>query len=227
MSRVRKSGVLQAGIQIRGLRKIPKDLHSLAIDGVHTLIFKELKVGEWFRIVKSSALINHTSFPDDLVRDVIRFTRPSGAGPVDIIVRESVGWKYANAYFYRGWKTAFTRTRPSSGMCRRMGGTDTIEAKVPGSFEPFVGHHIKGGPAFTFRSRLDVLVYELAHEQRHLWQSHRKGRSGYLCLDEEKLSEMDADLWAERKLEAWRCRMFKGLELWVVGLIGPGLRWER
>jgi len=172
--------------------------------------------------VRTSVLTNRSSFPDDIVKDVIRFTRPRGSGHSDIVVRESVGWKYANAYFYQGGKATFTRTNPSSGGSRITGMSDTIEAKVPGNFEPFVGHHLKGGPAFDFRSKLDVLVYEIAHEQRHLWQSRKRNRTDYLCADKERMSELDADLWAEKMLAAWRRMFFKGLELWTVRQIGTG-----
>ncbi len=57
-------------------------------------------------------------------------------------------------------------------------------------------------------SRLELLVYCIAHELRHLWQHHQINRSQYYPKARGKYSEVDAECWALNRVRLWRREIF-------------------
>jgi hypothetical protein len=64
--------------------------------------------------------------------------------------------------------------------------------------------HTKGYINHLELNREESLVYTLAHEFRHFWQSNHKGKRGKVWGAKGKISERDASAYGIRKMREWR-----------------------
>lgn len=60
------------------------------------------------------------------------------------------------------------------------------------------------GRKYWIGNATEMMVYILAHEARHFWQSAMKNRRGYVWGSRGRYSEIDADSYAIRMLRKWR-----------------------
>lgn len=141
-------------------------------------------------------LSNKTSVPDDLLRDIVRFVKPSGISKVDIEVRNTdYGWTVGYAYAH-GCGYHYRATGSRAWL---------VTIRIPKKHKrlPCVRHN---GGAYLDHLLLDEtedIVGVIAHEFRHLWQKeHPKGWRVWGARGQ--YSERDADAYAIRMIRAWR-----------------------
>jgi len=73
------------------------------------------------------------------------------------------------------------------------------------------------GKRVALGSKVEALVYVLAHKLRHLWQDHGRERqsifpTGYCRNSRGQFSEVDTEAWAVNRLRAWRRRAQEPVE---------------
>lgn len=151
---------------------------------------------------------NFTSMSDDLLREIIRFTCPSGVSGFDIAFKNTDG--------YRG--RAYTQGTSYHLSADRRGGVYRGHYAPPyiviGCARGLTGR--KWTKPYTFTSRgaylgcvvssdVEAVVSLVAHELRHLWQKRVK-RGHRVWGARGQYSERDADAYAIRMLRRWRRR---------------------
>lgn len=141
---------------------------------------------------------NTTNIPNDRVRDIIRFTKPSGLANFDVMVRNSKAHYGGRAYVGGSSYHALSHNK---FVVLRIGSPD----RFPYRYHPYQYAQHKGRTYWIY-SQEEMLVYLAAHELRHLWQSkkRRKGRRGYAHGARGRYSEVDTEAYAINKLRAWR-----------------------
>ena len=131
-------------------------------------------------------LRNYTDIPDDTVRALIRAVRPSGISNFDVRV--------SNGQHFRGM--AYTH---GSGYHDRADPfiVCAIQKKAH-VVRPATGAYLPT----VLGSRIEQLIWLLAHELRHMWQAkHSRGR---VYGSRGRYSERDADAYALRMLRRYR-----------------------
>ena len=141
-------------------------------------------------------LRNSTQIPNEMVRDVIRFVKPSGVSGFDVRLGYGSGIK-GKAYFAG---SAYHTTAAPFIVCY-VGST--------GAFPVPPGPVRSGGfgylPRPYFADAIEAFVYLAAHELRHLWQANvPRGRRVWGSRGQ--FSERDACAYGIRMLRAWRKR---------------------
>jgi Zn-dependent peptidase ImmA (M78 family) len=73
------------------------------------------------------------------------------------------------------------------------------------------------GKRVALGSKVETLVYVLAHELRHLWQHHGSQRQSsfpteYARNSRGQFSEVDTESYADNRLRAWRRRAKEPVE---------------
>jgi hypothetical protein len=141
-------------------------------------------------------LKNYTDYPDDEIRQIIRFCRPSGIGNFDVRV-SNLTWADSG--------------RPYRGVAypEGLGFHDSADPFVIVSIPrgesrfPYLDTDTKGGYIESLMlTRTEALIHILAHELRHLWQAkHRRGR---VWGSRGVYSDRDCDAYAIRKTREWR-----------------------
>lgn len=137
-------------------------------------------------------LKNHTDIPDATIRALIRAVRPAGISRFDVRVsnlggRGCAGTAYAQGSGYHATASPFivVRVARTDAMARQR-----VIPNRPGYLPHVIG------------SRIEALIFVLAHELRHLWQAkHRRGR---VWGARGQFSERDADAYAIRMVRAYR-----------------------
>jgi hypothetical protein len=131
-------------------------------------------------------LENTTDIPNELIREIIRFTRPPGISKFDVRVT-NCSHSYKGTAYYKG--SSYHATADPFVIVR-VGATRHF---------PMITKKRAGYLAIPIANRVECLVMVLAHELRHLWQAKVKHgrRVG-------QFSERDADAYALRKLRDWR-----------------------
>ena len=133
-------------------------------------------------------LINKTDISDDLLREVIRFVRPSGLSNFTVTVKYSRrGW---GGWAWHGSRRCMVR------VCNDYGQTY-------GYYWPYQYGQHKGQKWWT-SGWIERLVLIMAHELRHLWQGKATSRRGYVWGARGRYSEVDTEAYALRKLREWR-----------------------
>lgn len=137
-------------------------------------------------------LNNTTTIPNEIVREIIAFVRPSGISKFDVELRNSAG-SFAGRAYHAG--SGYHATASPFVVLR-------IGHKFPSAPEK----EKRGAgylPVPWLASRIEALVLLTAHELRHLWQAkHKKGWRVWGARGQ--FSERDADAYALRKLREWR-----------------------
>ena len=129
-------------------------------------------------------LTNCTDIPNDLIREIIRFVSPATTKNIRFRI-----WKCRQQYSGRGGS-----------------GEVTIKIAQKNTFKfPLVRPPRKAYIGFTLYSYEEILVYLLAHEIRHCWQSeHKKGWRYYGSKGQ--YSERDASCYGLHMVREWRRR---------------------
>ena len=143
-------------------------------------------------------LVNHTDITDAVVRDIIRAVKPAGLSKFDVRVSNASGRYFSGRAYARG-----------SGYHDTAAPFVVVKVQRAGNWRPFVmpkSERRKGYlHGYVVGSRLEALVFILAHELRHLWQGVGDGRRrGMVWGARGKYSERDADAYALRMLRRFR-----------------------
>jgi len=137
-------------------------------------------------------LHNSTDIEDDTIREIIRFVRPPNISNFDVMIKNS---KYGGV---RG--RAYTKGSSYHSTASPFVIVSVQKTEIK-KFLTTSGHG--GYIAFKIRSRLEMVIFVMAHELRHMWQA--KIPKGYRVWGAKgKFSERDADAYAIRKLREWR-----------------------
>lgn len=139
-------------------------------------------------------LKNATDIPDEVVREVIRFTKPSGVAGFDVRVGNASdcvlkGKAYTRGSGYHDTADPFVNLYIGAAW------------RFPRGPRPPVRSNYLPQPYFA--DRVEALVFIAAHELRHLWQS-RVARGRRVWGARGQFSERDADAYAIKMLRAWR-----------------------
>jgi hypothetical protein len=138
-------------------------------------------------------LKNYTDLPDNTIREIIRAVKPSGVSNFDISIKNCASTFRGRAY-YTGCAyhdTASPLVIASIGKADKF----PLSAAVPGGYLPVILY-----------TRLEALVFVVAHELRHLWQAkHPRGWRVWGARGQ--FSERDADAYAIKSLRSWRKRI--------------------
>lgn len=133
---------------------------------------------------------NYTNFEDELIREVIRFSKPAGVANFDISFKNCAGTFRGRAY--------------SQGCAYHETAAPLVIVSI-GKEDKFP-HRVKGHGGYLpvdIYTRLEALVLVTAHELRHLWQ-YKHPRGWRVWAARGQYSERDADAYAIRILRAWR-----------------------
>lgn len=156
-------------------------------------------------------LKNTTEIPNDKIREVIQFVRPSGIKNFDVMVRNGeylAGRAYTQGSGYHSTASPFV-------VCRVPKEAKTIEIISGGIFRkqdtPNYPRKLKTyqigqlkGRRYYLADRIEALVYIMAHELRHIWQGKSKNKAGYFWGSRGRFSEIDTESYAIHMLRAWR-----------------------
>lgn len=160
---------------------------------------------------------NTTNLDNELIREIIKFVRPSGISNFDVMVKNS-GDKYIAGTAYTQGNNTYHATNHPFVVCRIPTGKDKIiygfkgskdnpvtwvEKHYPMMQSVYQYAHLKG-KRYYIANKTEALVYVLAHELRHLWQAKTKNKSGYYPKSRGRFSEIDTEGYAITKLRAWR-----------------------
>lgn len=139
-------------------------------------------------------LRNSTDLPPEIVKAVEAFVMPpGGVGAYDLELRNSSAETGGTAY----WQGSSYHTTTRPFVVVRLSRRERYAAAPP--------VRDKAGylPTPARGSRVEQLVYLLAHELRHLWQARvKRGRRVWGARGQ--FSERDADAWAIGCLRRWR-----------------------
>lgn len=128
--------------------------------------------------------ITNPIFSEELIREVVRFTRPSGISRFTVNIKRTRHPHASGRAYCGSWKS---RVMFKVGALRFPYTTTSHGAYL-------------GCTMFTLE---EVLVFIMAHELRHLWQlKHPRGYRVWGAKGQ--YSERDADAYAIHKLREWR-----------------------
>lgn len=131
-------------------------------------------------------LKNYTDIDDETVRSIIRAVRPSGISNFD--VRVSNGARFRGRAYHAG--SGYHDRADPFIVC-------AIPAKEHLVYPPH-GAYL----GCKLGSRIEQLLWLLAHELRHLWQA--KHTRGKVYGSKGRFSERDADAYALQMLRRYR-----------------------
>lgn len=155
---------------------------------------------------------NFTKVPDELVMQMIRFAKPPGITGFDIVLKNDGngylhGWAYTHGTSYHLRSDGRKVPLVTVHVPRSFGETDT--PWIRNRFDPLNRREASDYrrtrmgylnlDAFTTHENL---LHLIAHELRHLWQRHVKGRRVWGARG--RFSERDADAYAIGVVRRWR-----------------------
>jgi hypothetical protein len=149
---------------------------------------KELvkKNGQWKWIERKTRIINKTTIPTEVIRDVIRFTRPPGIKSFTVTVRP-----YRNYWKGRGSGCGITVwLNPDAKYPRRW----------QESYQ--IGQH--RGRYFYLASFTECMIRLFAHELMHTRQGQKGPMRGRVWGARGRYSEIETQAWAIKKLREYR-----------------------
>lgn len=130
-------------------------------------------------------IINKTDIPNDVIRDAVRFARPTGIKRFRVTVVNS---KHA----YAGWGS-------QHGVRIRI----NTQAKYPRNLVTYQYGQLRGR-RYYLGSLVECLIYILAHELMHTKQGQRGNCRGKVWGARGRYSEIETESYAIRKLREWR-----------------------
>ena len=138
-------------------------------------------------------LKNTTDLTNEDVRKIIYFVRPPNISNFDVMVKN--GKALAGRAYYKG--SGYHSTAHPFVVCR-------LPDKYPKTLKTYQIGQLRGKKYFLL-NKMEALVYVLAHELRHLWQS--KIKRGYRVWGSRgQFSEIDTESYAIHKLREFRKR---------------------
>lgn len=132
-------------------------------------------------------IVNHTSIPNEVVKDVIRFVRPPGIKNFTVVLKDSHG-----SHHWRGWGY-------SGGVNARL----KINEEFPFRLWTYQYGQLRGR-RYYIASPVENLIYLLAHELMHTRQGQRGPIRGRVWGARGRYSEIETESYAIRKLREWR-----------------------
>ena len=139
-------------------------------------------------------LSNSTDISNSTIRAIVRAVRPAGISNFDVTIRNTTrkgcaGRAYTNGSGYHETADPF--------LVVRVARTDALARSIrqaDGGYLPSV-----------WGSRLEALLFVLAHELRHMWQAAGQNpRRGMVYGARGRFSERDADAYALQMLRRYR-----------------------
>lgn len=146
-------------------------------------------------------LVNHTDIPNETIRAIIRAVRPAGIANFDVRISNTKKGCCGRSY--------------TSGSGYHMTANPFLVVRVAKQVREIIKPH-GGYLGCAWGTRIEALLFVLAHELRHMWQAangkldHRrrrrivKPRHGMVYGARGRFSERDADAYALRMLRAYR-----------------------
>jgi hypothetical protein len=146
-------------------------------------------------------LKNYTDIDSDLIRELIRAVRPAGISNFDVRVSNlGVGRFLKGRNGCRG--RAYTQ---GSGFHDRANPFIVVSLSPACTWRPYVQAPRGGYLGHAWGTRIEALLWVLAHELRHLWQAASTGkRRGMVWGAKGRFSERDADAYALQMLRKFR-----------------------
>lgn len=153
-------------------------------------------------------LRNHTNVSDELIREVVRFVKPSGVSKFRLEVKGIEKSRRYRGRAYMQRNRVLIKINPDVAYPFFRKKPEKREYHVFGyrngkRFEEKKVQYGKGYLSYLILSFEEALVHIIAHELRHLWQyKHPKGYRVWNAKG--RFSERDADAYAIRKVREWR-----------------------
>ena len=136
-------------------------------------------------------LRNYTDIKTEQIRDLIRALRPAGISNFDVRI-SNMGRNGARGRAYTEGSSYHDRADPF--IVVSVSRQETWSPYIQGPRGGYLGH--------TWGTRIEALVWILAHELRHLWQAtHSRGK---VYGSKGRFSERDADAYALQMLRRYR-----------------------
>lgn len=143
-------------------------------------------------------LKNYTDISDDQIRSIIRAVRPSGISNFDVRVSN-----YGVGRYLRGKNGCVGRAYSGgSGYHDRAVPFVVVRLSPKCSWRPIIQQARGGYLPSVWGTRIEALLWVLAHELRHLWQA--KHTRGKVYGAKGRFSERDADAYALQMLRRFR-----------------------
>ena len=139
-------------------------------------------------------LRNATDIPDAVVREVLRFVKPSGVSGFDVRLGVAGCGSVMKGKAY---------TQGSGYHCNAQPFVNLYLGNVTYPRKPSAGPRANYLPRPYLADKVETLVFLAAHELRHLWQA-KVPRSRRVWGARGQFSERDADAYAIKMLRAWR-----------------------
>lgn len=136
---------------------------------------------------------NTTKIPNEQLRQIIRFVKPSGLTKFSIWIKNSNYGFAGRAYSSMMYATIRI---PKKNQYPYLRDVDSDRRNI------VIGRATRGYLPSLILSKEEGIVNIIAHELRHLWQAtHKRGR---IWGSRGKYSERDADAYAIRMMRKWR-----------------------
>ena len=127
---------------------------------------------------------NTSEVPDEFIKEVLRFVKPSGLGEIKVWTAKSRGGFYGRCYTADAYLKLHL---PAPTVLKK----------------PFQGAAYGAYMAWNACTFEEAAVALIAHEVRHVWQT--KHPKGYRVWGSRgRFSERDADAFAIHKMREWR-----------------------
>ena len=146
-------------------------------------------------------LKNYTDIDSDLIRDLIRAVRPAGISNFDVRISNlGVNQYRRGRNGCRG--RAYTQ---GSGYHDRATPFIVVSLSPAVSWRPYIQVPAGGYLGHAWGTRIEALLWVIAHELRHLWQATSTcKRRGMVWGAKGRMSERDADAYALQMLRRYR-----------------------
>ena len=148
-------------------------------------------------------LINRSSFSDELIRAVIRFTRPPGIKRFTVTVTDRKGYVFNG---HGSSKGVLVRINHKAKFPRKLHTYQYGQLKARWSKpDPVTGamRQLKGRRYYV-ANKTEALIYVMAHELMHTKQGQRGKLRGRVWGARGRYSEIQTESYAIRKLRDYR-----------------------
>lgn len=143
-------------------------------------------------------LKNYTDIPTEQIRDLIRAVRPSGISNFDVRISN-----YGVNEYKKGRNGARGRAYTQGSSYHDRADPFIVVSLSPAStWKPYIQAPSGGYLGHAWGTRIEALLWVLAHELRHLWQA--KHTRGKVYGSKGRFSERDADAYALQMLRRYR-----------------------